>query len=151
MTWSSILKVLKVTSLQCPCNSSKKKLGMEFIFCIQIKMKVSTSWHNCFWRKWHVQSTHKKKLVIFVPYVKKKCYNCFYVLLWCKTFRYFTVVSHVCCNLFLPRSMEWVLRIPMDIIGMDIIIVKFHLITRSCFTSLVQVNYAKKKGIFSFF
>ena len=32
--WSSILKVLKVTCLQYVCNISKKKLGMEFIFCI---------------------------------------------------------------------------------------------------------------------
>ena len=26
----------------------KKKLGMEFIFCLQINIKVSTNWHYCF-------------------------------------------------------------------------------------------------------
>ena len=26
----------------------KKKLGMEFIFCMQKNIKVSTSWHYCF-------------------------------------------------------------------------------------------------------
>ena len=34
--WSNILKVLKVTSLQYLYNISKKKLGMEFIFCMNI-------------------------------------------------------------------------------------------------------------------
>ena len=29
----------------------KKKLGMEFIFCMQKNIKVSTSWHYCFWWK----------------------------------------------------------------------------------------------------
>ena len=44
---SSILKVLKVTSLQYLYNISEKKLGMQFIFCMQIN-KVSTSWHYHF-------------------------------------------------------------------------------------------------------
>ena len=43
--WSSILKVLKLTSLQHLYNISKKKLGMEYIFCIYINIKVSRSWH----------------------------------------------------------------------------------------------------------
>ena len=43
--WSSILNVLKVTSSQYLYNISKKKLGMEFIFYIQINIKTSTSWH----------------------------------------------------------------------------------------------------------
>ena len=38
----------------------------------------------------HVHSTQKRKFVKFLQYIKKKCRNCFYVLLWCKTFRYFT-------------------------------------------------------------
>ena len=46
--WSNILKVLKVTILQRLCNISKKKLEMEFIFCMQINSKVSTSWHYRF-------------------------------------------------------------------------------------------------------
>ena len=49
--WSSILKVLKVTSLQYLYNIWKKKLGMEFIFCMQINIKTSTSWHYRFWWK----------------------------------------------------------------------------------------------------
>ena len=50
--WSSILKVLKVTNFQYLYNISKKKLGIEFIFCMKINTKVSTSWHYCFWWKW---------------------------------------------------------------------------------------------------
>ena len=49
--WSSILNVLKVTSLQYLYNISKKKLGMEFIFYMQINIKTSTSWHYRFWWK----------------------------------------------------------------------------------------------------
>ena len=49
--WSSIFKVLKVTSLQYFYNISKKNLGMEFIFCMQINIKTSTSWHYHFWWK----------------------------------------------------------------------------------------------------
>ena len=30
----------------------RKKLRMKFIFCFQVNMKVSTSWHYCFWWKW---------------------------------------------------------------------------------------------------
>ena len=50
--WSSILKVLKVTSLQYLYNISKKKLEMEFIFCMQANIKASASWHYRFWWKW---------------------------------------------------------------------------------------------------
>ena len=41
--WSSILKVLKVTSLQYLYNIWKKNLGIGFIFCMQINIKTSTS------------------------------------------------------------------------------------------------------------
>ena len=44
--WLSILSILKVTSFQYLYNISKKKLGMEFNFCMQINIKVSTSWDN---------------------------------------------------------------------------------------------------------
>ena len=47
--WSSILKVLKVRILQYLYNNWKKKLGMEFIFCMQINIKTSTSCHYRFW------------------------------------------------------------------------------------------------------
>ena len=51
LSWSSIQKVLKVTSLQYFYNISKKKLVMEFIFCMQINIKVSTSLQYRFWWK----------------------------------------------------------------------------------------------------
>ena len=87
--WSSIFKVLKVTSLQYLYNISKINLGMKFIFCIQIN-KVSTSWHYSFWRKWPDISKLPKLL-----------------LLRCKAFRYFTGV-HSCFFLFVnSRTMFW--------------------------------------------
>ena len=39
--WSSMLKVLKVISLQYLYNISQKKLGSEFIFSLQMNIKVS--------------------------------------------------------------------------------------------------------------
>ena len=42
------VKILKVTSLQYLYNISKKKLGMEVIFDMQINVKVSTSWYYPF-------------------------------------------------------------------------------------------------------
>ena len=85
--WSSIIKVLKVTSLQYLYNISEMKLGMEFIFCMQINIKVSKSWHYRFWWKW---------LDMFkVPKV---------LLLWCKIFRYFAGVQS--CLLLLVKALE---------------------------------------------
>ena len=83
-----MLKILKVTSLQCFYNVSKKKLGMELIFCMQINIKVSTSWHDSFWQKWPDISK--------VPKIRKECHNCFCVakysdVLW--------VSGHVLCYL----------------------------------------------------
>ena len=48
LVWSSILKVLKLKSLQYLYNISKKKLGMEFIFCKQINLNVFSSLHYRF-------------------------------------------------------------------------------------------------------
>ena len=62
--WSSILKVLKITSLQCFYNISKMKLWMEFsIFYISYQ----------FWRKVarYVQSTEKGSLLSFSNILKK--------------------------------------------------------------------------------
>ena len=42
---------------------------MDFIFCLQINMKVSTSWHYRFLQKWPDMSKvpkRKRKLVIFI-------------------------------------------------------------------------------------
>ena len=49
--WSSILKALKITSLQYLYNTSKQKLAMEFISFMRIIIKLSTSWHFPFWSK----------------------------------------------------------------------------------------------------
>ena len=48
--WSNILRVFEATSLQY-LYSISKELGMEFIFCMQINIKVSTSWHYRSWWK----------------------------------------------------------------------------------------------------
>ena len=56
--WSGIFKILKVTSLECLYNISKKKFWIEFsIFDVsyQFLMKVAI----------HVQSTQKRKFVKF--------------------------------------------------------------------------------------
>ena len=75
--WLIILKVLKVASLQCLYNVSKKKLWIEFM-------------DHRFWMKArHLQSIRKRKFVKFLQYTKKKYHNCFCVLLWSKTFRLF--------------------------------------------------------------
>ena len=55
-TWSNILKVLKITSLQYLHSISKKKLGMEFIFCMQINTKFTASWQTYLWWKWPAMS-----------------------------------------------------------------------------------------------
>ena len=86
--WSSILKVLKVTSLQCLDNISKNKLWLEFIL-VFIKIKTSTSWIINFWLKQTCPKYPKRKFVKLLQYIKKRYHNCFCVLLWCKTFRYF--------------------------------------------------------------
>ena len=48
--WSSVFKLLKVTSWQYLCSMSKKKLGMEIIFGMHTNVKVS-SWYYGFWWK----------------------------------------------------------------------------------------------------
>ena len=104
--WLSILKVLKVTSLKHFYNVSKKKLGIEFIFCMQINIKTSTSWIMVFdesnqtcpkYSKWKVRN--------FLKYVKKMYYNCFCVLLWCKTIKYFAGFQS--CSLLLVIGWLW--------------------------------------------
>ena len=70
--WSSIFKVLKVITLQYLYNISKKKLGMCFIFCMQINIKVFTSWHYRFdGSGQYVQSTLNRKFLILLQYIKK--------------------------------------------------------------------------------
>ena len=100
--WSSALRALKVTSLQYLYNISKKKLGMDFIYGMQINVKVYSSWHYCFWWKWPSMFKVPKmgSWLYFCSVLRKRCCNNFCVLLWCKTFRYLTGSSHVCCYCF---------------------------------------------------
>ena len=72
MAWSSMFKVLKVTSLQYLYNIWEKKLGIEFIFCMQINInfyKLALLFLMEVAR--HVQSTQNRKLVKFLQYIKK--------------------------------------------------------------------------------
>ena len=67
----SIMKHFQITlniNFANPCNVSKK-LGMEFIFCMQTKTNVSKNWHYCFW--WRQQI---RRLVIFLQYIKEKVF-----------------------------------------------------------------------------
>ena len=105
-TWSSILKVLKVTNLQYLYNISKKKLEMEFIFYMQINIKTSTSWIIVFDESSQTcPKSQNRKFVKYVQYINKKYRNCFCVLLWCKTFRYF--MGFHSCLLLLVSGWFW--------------------------------------------
>ena len=84
------------------CNSSKK-LGMEFIFCMEINTKVSKNWRYRFWWKQQI-----RRLVIFLQYITKKV---FYFLIIAFVFycdvKHLDILwgsSHVCCYLFLVYS-----------------------------------------------
>ena len=94
-TWSSILKLLEVTSFQYLYSISKMKLGMEFIFCMQINIEISTRWHYSFW----LNLPDRLK-------VPKKCFNYLCVPMWCKTFRYFAGVQS--CSLLLVFCVNYV-------------------------------------------
>ena len=101
--WSSVLKVLKVTSWQCPYNISTKKLCMDRVnfgvhqdqnFCKldhQFLMKVDR----------HVQSTQKRKLVNLLQYIRQSIATVF--VFYCEAKHSDTLLgsSHDCCYLFL--------------------------------------------------
>ena len=93
----ALSKYCKVTSLQYPCSFSKKKLRMEFIFCMQINIKFLMELGL------HVQSTQNRKLVIFLLYIKEKVSLLCSIVLWCKTLRYVMGSSHVSGYLFCFR------------------------------------------------
>ena len=102
-TWSSILKVLKVISLQYLYSISKNKLRIEFIissFLIEVAR--------------HVQSTQNRMLVIFFA----MNWFCF-LLWWCKTFKYFTAVEPCLLQLFLSKT-------KLQIVN-DISFLKYHI------------------------
>ena len=111
--WSSILKVLKVISLQYLYNISKKKLRREFIF-------LHADEHQSFYKlrlfffmevARYVQSTQNRKLVIFLSY--------FFVLLWYKTFKCFTGVQPYLMFIvsqtrhFLPDNLNIIIKQPL--------------------------------------
>ena len=106
--WPSILKVLRVTSLQYFYNISKTELRMKFIFCMQINIKVSTSsisGHTC------------------PKYPKYEVGNIFLIsvatVFYCDA-KYEVILrgsSHVCCYLFsmktLQTLMKWNLKLSL--------------------------------------
>ena len=75
--WSSILKILRVTSLQYLYNISKKKFknGVNFLHADkhQSFYKLALSFLMNLAR--HVQSTKNRKLVIFLRYIQKKVWQ----------------------------------------------------------------------------
>ena len=92
--WSSILKVLKITSLQCLYNISKKKLWIKcsiFYVSYQFFMKVA----------WHVQSIEKGSLLNFSNRLRKSIATAF--VLYCDAKHSDTLLgsSHVCRYLYL--------------------------------------------------
>ena len=87
--WSSILKVIKVTSLQCLCN-------MEFIMEF-IKIKTSTSWIIGFWWKADMSTVPKKgSLLSFCNILRKRIVTVF--MFYCDAKHSDTLrgSSHVC-------------------------------------------------------
>ena len=74
---------------------------MELFFCMQINVEISTSRHYRYWWKRPDISRVPKigSWLHFCNTLRKKCCNCFWVLLWYKTFRYFTGVQS--CSLLL--------------------------------------------------
>ena len=86
-----------------------KKEVMEFTFCVQITIKFSASWHYRFWWKWSNMSKVPKigSWYYFCNILRKKCHNCFCVLLWCKTFRYFVGVMSCLLLLLFPKMSEY--------------------------------------------
>ena len=67
-------KVPKITSLQYLCNISRKRRGINIIFCMKIHIKVFykrvVSFLLVLAR--HVQSTQNSKFVISLQYLEKK-------------------------------------------------------------------------------
>ena len=100
--WSSILKVLKVTSFAISSQYLKKAVRDGFHF-------LHANKHQSFYKlvlsfsmevARHVQSTQNRKLVMLFQYIKKNYHNSLCVLLWW-TFRYFTGVQSCLLLLFL--------------------------------------------------
>ena len=92
--WSSILKVVKVKSLQCLYNTSKKKLWMEFLtFYVSYRFFIKVARH--------VQSTEKRKLLNFSNIFRKFIATVFVFYCDAKHSDTWLGSSNVCCYLFL--------------------------------------------------
>ena len=95
--WSSILKVLKATRLQCLCNISKKKLWMEFILEF-IKINTSTSWIiNFLWKPDISKVPNKGSLLNFCNILRKSIETVFVFYFDAKHSDTLWGSSHVCC------------------------------------------------------
>ena len=88
-------QVLKILSLQYLYNISKKKLGMEFIFCMQIKIKVSCKLALSFLMDRHVRSTKNRELLMFLWHIKKKVLQLLLYSIVMQNIQMFTRV-HLC-------------------------------------------------------
>ena len=99
--WSSILKVLKATSLQCLYNISKKKLWMEFILEF-IKINTSTNWIiNFLWKPDMSKVPNKGSLLNFCNILRKSIATAFVFYFDAKHSDTLWGSSHVCCYSFL--------------------------------------------------
>ena len=79
--WSSILEILNVTSVQYLYNISKKKLGMEFIFRMQIKQGSTISircvgkYPYFYWHTHDFGQAHVYTYTHFFPVIFKSFQN----------------------------------------------------------------------------
>ena len=115
--WSGILST-QCNNFVISLQYLKKKLGREFIFCMQISIKVSTSWDYCFWWKWPDISKVPKKEVrnIFAKSVPAA----FVFYCGAKHSDIFWGSSHVYCDIlvslynqtrnFLPKDRNTIIR-----------------------------------------
>ena len=104
--WTSILKLLKVTSLQHLHHIAKTNLGMEFFFFLhgnkrQSLYKLALSFLKEATR--HVQITQNRKLVTFLQYIKKKLLQ----LLLCSTMMQNIQIFYVGPVMFVVTCFGW--------------------------------------------
>ena len=114
--WSSILKVLKVISLQYLYNISKKEVrkGVHVLHADEHQSFYKLGLLFLMGVTRYVQSTQNRKLVIFLQRVLQH----FCVLLWCKIFRFtgvqqcllLLVSSHSQTRNFLPEHLIIIIK-----------------------------------------
>ena len=129
---------------------------------MQIKIKVSTSW--CFWFccKWPDMSKVPKigNWLYLCNILRKNCRNCFIVLLWCRTFRYFTGFhsrdtitgfSSECCKFFKNTYFEEHLPTAAFLPSFCISPIRIIKKLTSCYIwfHVVQMHYSARDHSFS--